>query len=180
MKIKWILYIVAFGLLSACSKEEIDTTNPLMDAQTMVHFLYDLHLYESIINERYASLNESPKIFGQLFDKYQVTAQQFDSAVVWYKFHHEKYMAVYDQVRSMYQQEEAKIKSGIYNYYLPPLPSIWKYYGAFPTNDSTLIRFADFAHYLELPAAEFTTHNRCRYPYVQRLGRKTPYWKIGD
>lgn len=175
-----MLYILVIWLFAACSTDQKDTSNPLMDSQNMVHFLYDLHIYESIINERYASRDASPKIFKQLFDKHHVTAQQFDSAVVWYKFHHDAYMAVYEQVRTMYQDEERKIQSNIYTYYLPAIPSIWKYYGAFPTTDSTLFRFADYAYYLELPAAEFTTHDSCRYPYVQRLGRKTPYWKVGN
>lgn len=183
MRHKWLILFLLQVILffAACSSTPtVTTTNPLLEKETMVSFLTELHLKEAFINERYASGRESSWLFSDLFDRYKVTAQQFDEAILFYKQDHKNYIALYMQVTERLKREEKKIESGIYRYYDPPVTPIWTYYGKFPAADTTLVKYTDYLFYLQLPATELRTHHSRSYPYIQRLSGRTPYWKIGD
>ncbi len=182
MKSWWkIGCIVALFVCAACSpSSDKQTYNPLLHMPTMVQFLTDLHLREAMINENFALRTESAWLFQELFADYHVTSQQFDEAILSYRKDQKLYQELYKLVTAELNATLTKIDKGLLRYYYPPIPSIWTYYGKFPENDSTLVRFTDYAFYLQLPAAEFRTHHSRSYPYIQRLGSKTPFWKIGD
>lgn len=172
-------FILLLFLLFACHAPK-EPQNPLMNVDTMAVFLTELHFYESMVNNRYIDDEKAPIYYRQLFDKHNVTPQQFDSALTWYELHYKQYLSVYQKVRQNFEQETDKIESGIYNHYLPTLPSIWTYYGKAPATDTTWQTLEDFEYYLQLPATELRTNNSSSYPYVERLRSTTPYWKIGN
>lgn len=174
------VFLLIIALLAACQMPKEEPINPLLDAKTMAKFLTELHFYESMVNNRYIQSDQSAHYYQQLFIKHQVTPQQLDSALVWYEHHHKEYLAMYALVRHNFEVEVKKINSGIYNYYLPELPSIWTYYGKAPATDTCWHSFSDFTYYLQLPAPELRTDHCSSHPYVERLGRTTPYWKVGD
>lgn len=173
-------YILIFALLLCACTAPKDNNNPLLEPSFMVDFLFELHLNENIMGEGYISQLESATHYKALFDKYHVTAAQFDSAVVWYEAHRREYIAIYDQLKERYAQELAKIDSGIYHYYNPPVPTIWTYWGILPAAESSSISYAQFTHYLQLPAPKLRTYySRC-YPYIERFAGSAPYWIIGN
>ena len=183
MKNKWTFgwILLVFLACFACTGKSSDTpTNPLLNEQTMLSFLIDLHLNEAFINEHYAPNTESSWLFLDLFNKYHITPQQFDDAILYYKNDHKTYLSIYQQVTEELNKEVKRIDSGIYRYYYPPIPSIWTYYGVIPKSDSTLAKYTDHLFYQQLPAAEFRTNDGCSYPYIKRFRGKAPYWKIGN
>ncbi len=177
-KISKVLFPFLF-LLIACSSPK-KPQNPLLDADAMAQLLTELHFYESMVNNHYISDEQAPIFYRQLFEKHQVTPQQFDSALIWYELHYKQYQTMYAIVRDNFEKETKKINSGIYNYYLPALPSIWAYYGKIPPCDSTWKTLGDLEKYLQLPATELRTDHCSSYPYIERLGSTTPYWKAGN
>lgn len=172
-------YLLALFFLFACHAPK-EPQNPLMNSDTMAVFLTELHFYESMVNNRYIESEQSPLFYRQLFEKHNVTPQQFDSALTWFEFHHKEYMVLYYKIRQNIENELNKINSGIYAYYLPKLPSIWTYYGKAPATDTTWNTLQEFEYYLQLPATELRTNHSSSHPYVERLRSTTPYWKVGN
>lgn len=164
------------GLIMGCTDPK-DPTNPLLQEENMVDFLFDLHMYESMISERYIPKEQSAIHYRAVFDKHHVTAQQFDSALTWYEGHHRIYEKIYVTLKERYDQEIQKIESGIYQYYNPPIPSIWLHWGQIPPTEVPHLSYAQYTYYLQLPASELRTHyGRC-YPYIERFAGSTPFWK---
>lgn len=168
-----------FFLLLACQKPiPQEPQNPLLNEDTMATFLTELHFHECMVSNRYISSENSAFFYQKLFEKYQVTAEDFDNAMMWYEGNYKTYMSMYAKVRANFEKEIKKIKSGIYNDYLPQLPSIWTYYGVVPSCDTTWHTLRDLSVYLELPAPELRTDHCSSHPYVERLRSTTPYWKV--
>lgn len=172
-------YTLVLLLLLACNAPK-EPSNPLLDTDTMARFLTELHFHESMVNNKYIDSDYAHTHYRELFEKYQVTPLQFDSAMSWYEHHYKEYMNMYAKVRSNFEKEIKKINSGIYDYYLPKLPSIWTYYGVVPAADTLCNTLEDLSYYLQLPATELRTNHRGGHPYVERLGGYTPYWKVRD
>lgn len=172
-------FILVLFVLMACQSSK-KPQNPLLDSQTMAQFITELHFYESMVNNRYISDEQAPVYYRQLFEKHSITPQQFDSALVWYELHYKQYLEMYAIVRKNFEKETKKIESGIYNYYLPAIPSIWAYYGHIPANDTAWNTLNELQYYLQLPATELRTYNSRCHPYIERLRGTSPYWKIGN
>lgn len=173
-----LLYLVLTFLLACNAPQE--PQDPLLDSDNMARFLTELHFYESLAGNRYIQEDYAALYYRHLFEKHNVTPQQFDSALIWHEHHYKQYIGMYQKIQKYFEVELDKVESGIYNYYLPKLPSIWTYYGIADVTDTTWHTFKDFEYYLQLPATELRTNNSSSHPYVERLRSTTPYWKIGN
>lgn len=174
-----ILVVALLGLFVACTAPK-DPTNPLFSGDNMLNFLYDLHIYESMISEMYVPKEQSAIHYNRLFDKHHITPQQFDSALTWYEQNRREYEKLYNQLKERYNQEIQKIESGIYQYYLPPIPCIWTYWGVWPKEETWTLSYAQYTYYLQLPASKLRTNNGRCYPYIERFGSRAPFWEWRD
>lgn len=172
--------VVSMVCVACTPSSDKPSNNPLLHMPTMVHFLTDLHLREAMVSENFAVRTEAAWLYQELFNSYHITASQFNEAILLYRNDNKLYQELYKLVTEELHSIERKANKGTLRYYYPPVPSIWTYYGKFPENDSTLVRYSDFAYYLQLPATELRTHHRSSYPYVQGFGSNTPFWKIRD
>ncbi|GHT19530.1 hypothetical protein AGMMS4957_03970 [Bacteroidia bacterium] len=87
----------------------------------MEDVLYDLNLVENAINDNYAVFSgdsvRRQQLLDYVFQKHKITEQTFDTSLVWYNAHLDKYLKINENVEKRYAKvladllaEDAKIK----------------------------------------------------------------------
>jgi hypothetical protein len=110
----------AFGLLllTACNQER---PSYVLSDSRMENVLYDLNLVENAINDNYAVFAgdsaRRQQLLDYVFEKHKITEQTFDTSLVWYNAHLDKYLKINEKVEKRYAKvladlfaEDAKIK----------------------------------------------------------------------
>lgn len=95
--------LAAAVVLCACKRVPDHVIQP----DDMAELLADIHTAESAVDLNYQKFvtDSSRKVVKQaIFKKHGVTAQQFDTSMVWYGAHLDRYMDVYDHVDEILQK----------------------------------------------------------------------------
>ena len=115
---KFIGFLLGLFLLTACSQER---PSYVLSDRRMEDVLYDLNLVENAINDNYAVFSgdsaRRQQLLDYVFQKHKITEQTFDTSLVWYNAHLDKYMKINENVDKRYAKvladllaEDAKIK----------------------------------------------------------------------
>ncbi|SFE80072.1 DUF4296 domain-containing protein [Thermophagus xiamenensis] len=101
-------------LLIACSPNE-KVPKDFPDEDEMAQILADIHYTESIISQARRNLTDNltdddiPGYYRNVLDKYNLSAEQFDSIRDWYSAHPYHYQKVYDKVIVLLSKKEAEL-----------------------------------------------------------------------
>ena len=88
-----LIILSSIVLLASCSKQETNTNNPLIeDSNKMVNFLFDIHLSEALEKEKFIKETESKILYTKIFEKHDVTTEQFDEAILYYTENNNDYL----------------------------------------------------------------------------------------
>lgn len=90
-----IIALVAGGLLAACSGVPSEVIQP----DTMAKIMADMHVGEAVLEQNrsdFASDSSRQRLKMSIFSRYDVNQELFDSSMMWYGRHIEKYSEVYD------------------------------------------------------------------------------------
>ncbi len=104
-----VFVILSVLLIASCSRRP----DYLIGEKEMEALLVDIHKTEAVIESNYSlysSNADKKKLREAVFLRHGVTQEQFDTTLVWYGHHIDKYMQVYDKVveRLKAENEEAK------------------------------------------------------------------------
>ena len=106
LKLSWSVIIFLFLLLSACGNRP----SWVLSEKKMTDVLYDVHMAESEIemNNRIYQINSEKglenrqELLASIFRKHKITEQRFDTSLVWYNSHLERYFKIYDELNKRY------------------------------------------------------------------------------
>ena len=103
MKLKIFLFISGILLILSCSDDptKVSTKN-MIERETFVNVLVDIHIMDAISNEsmyfRHFAPQDSVDFYSSIFQKYNITKAEFDSTVVAYTRQPGLFKEVYDDV----------------------------------------------------------------------------------
>lgn len=98
------MHILCAALLCAACKPGIP--NGVIKPSKMQKLLYDYHVAQSMAENAHDSVNFRRYSYVQaVFDKYNVTAAEFDSSMVWYSTHATYLNDFYKDMRKRYEEE---------------------------------------------------------------------------
>lgn len=151
-----LITIVFITLLAAifagCDKQP----EYVLDKERMTALLYDIQLAEALSKCNFSPMSQKQKLYlyKSVFERHQVTPEQFDSCISWYTRHQNLYTEINKTIIARYGEDIERIKE-----YKAPLkrPLI------LTLTDST--------------ASYFSTSDCCSHPYVERFRCWTPRWK---
>lgn len=152
-----LIILSSIVLLASCSKQEANTNNPLIeDSNKMVNFLFDIHLSEALEKEKFIKETESKILYTKIFEKYDVTTEQFDEAILYYTENNNDYLNVYEKVTNKFNQYLSFSNQNFFTKYPAENLNIWKDYAIFPSGLSKMTQFLPFyicpkPEYLEKP-----------------------------
>ena len=105
--VKVLGVFAAMVLLASCGHKDH------LSAKQMENILFDLHRAEGIIWERGIERGHDEEVrayYQVVMDKYGVTQAQFDSSLVWYTDHPERFNKIYPRVIKRLEAEKAKLE----------------------------------------------------------------------
>ena len=108
--IAFCIIFTMLAFLSACRK----TPAGILDNQKMASLLADIHKGEGVIEvNRKEFRSDSSKIdlLNAIYERHNVTKQDFDTSLDWYGHNMEEYMKVYDEVIEILQNDLDNISS---------------------------------------------------------------------
>ena len=103
--------------LLACGCDQVP--EGIIPQKQMEQVLYDVHLAEGVMEEfpsRYRNLPSKQGLMAGVFAKNNVTKMQFDSSLVYYSSHLDKYMEVYEAVVIRLESERDTFALRLANY----------------------------------------------------------------
>lgn len=112
-----LLIILLTGFALSCSKPKVVMPAEVIPADTMVKILSDMHLAEAAIQMRNLSGHDSlrSEAFGRykyIFEKYKVSATDFEKSFKWYSGEPELFSKIYDSVIVHLSEGQAKAAGG--------------------------------------------------------------------
>ncbi len=153
MKKKLAILSIILLLVTSCKKEETNIDNPLIySTDTMADFLFDIHISEALEKERFLNNTEAKVLYTKIFEKHNVTSEQFDSAIVHYTMHNKEYKRVYEKVTNKINKYLQYSKQAFFNKYPAENVNIWKDYAIFP---KSLYKVTQFLPYYICPKPEY-------------------------
>jgi len=101
---KKFLFILVILIVSISCQHDPTGMNRkyLIPKKKFVNILVDIHIQDAVVGSPYFtqnySRNDSINVYQSIFDKYNVTQQEFDSTITSYTRRPDLYAEVYDQV----------------------------------------------------------------------------------
>ncbi|GHT02519.1 hypothetical protein AGMMS49525_06120 [Bacteroidia bacterium] len=96
-------------LLTACNGRP----GHVLSESKMEDILFDLHLAENAISDNFAIFAgdsvRKQQLLNSVFDKHKVTEQKFDTSLIWYNAHLDKFLKINEHISQRY----ATILSGL-------------------------------------------------------------------
>ena len=141
-----ILFLLIAIIIVGCNS----TPDEVLPKEKMAQLLADIHIGESLVDvERTKFYNDSLKkvVKQSILTKHGVTQEQLDTSFSWYGHHIEEYIAVYDRVIEILDEDLAKLSGSDQNTTVSlegDSVNTWvgKHYYAFsPTSPSQYISF---------------------------------------
>lgn len=116
-------FVIALLFLSfACSSDQVKIPNYVIQPDSMVPILTDLHITDAYlaINRSRESNAVKKTFYKSVFSNHGVSKQDFDTSILFYTAHPEVYEAIYDKVMAelstrmaKYEQEQSQEKARI-------------------------------------------------------------------
>jgi len=91
----------------------------VLSASKMADVLTDMHKLEGSLEAKGISYNQfdlKSKYYNSILEKYDITAAQFDSSVVWYTKNPKKFEKIYEDVNGQLTQLQTDVQKGKYHY----------------------------------------------------------------
>lgn len=113
MKYRIIFYLIALSVIISCTGENLP--DGVLPRKKMVAVLVDIHLAESINNQRYSmsllqdSLPEN--LYLSICKKYNIERADVEKSLLYYGKHTREYVPIYDEVLNVLSEMEVKAKS---------------------------------------------------------------------
>lgn len=111
------LFLIIISLLFSCNnnQQEKDTEKPPIPKDQFIRLLTDLHKTDAYFSATKKNLtNDSilnPKnFFGEVFNKYGVTNEMFQTTVLYYCYRMPEFETIYDQVLQNLNQEKDSLQ----------------------------------------------------------------------
>jgi len=111
------LFLITISFLFSCNNnyQGKDVENPPIPKDKFIHLLRDLHKTDAYFSTTKRNLlNDSilnPKnFFGEVFHKYGVTNEMFQSTVLYYCYRMPEFETIYDQVLQNLNQEKDSLQ----------------------------------------------------------------------
>lgn len=151
-----LIFITIFSLLAATLTCCDGRPDYVLDQDGMTDLLYDIQLAEAMTKFNYlpGGQKQMQYLFKSVFDRHNLTPEQFDSCIAWYTRHPDLYDEINKTIIARYGEEIERIKE----YKAPAkMPLI------LTLRDST--------------PPYFSASDSCSHPYVERLGSWTVRWE---
>lgn len=105
--------MVCSGLASACSKPRVEIPADIIQPDSMVVIMADIHLAEAVIQSRNlnrdsAARQESYRRYRDVFDRHHTDAKFFGESFRWYAAHPDIFYKMYDSVLVKLSEAQGK------------------------------------------------------------------------
>ncbi|MDL2241634.1 DUF4296 domain-containing protein [Bacteroidales bacterium OttesenSCG-928-L03] len=111
MKNKLLPILVLFVVLWGCS----DRPSRILSDKKTEDVLYDLYLADAIKDEHFVIFNNDSArkqaLLDEIFAKHKISEETFDSTLVWYAGHLDKYVKVLERVSARYTEKETALRA---------------------------------------------------------------------
>lgn len=106
------LLIAGIALITACSRQKEEIPSDIMPQDKMIKVLSDVHYTEATIQLRNLNYSDSTRkiaygYYKEIFQKHQITPEQFKESFDWYKKHPEIMNEMYKEVLTHLSEEQA-------------------------------------------------------------------------
>lgn len=109
---KYIIILVTLVLVACSNKPKVP--DYVIPQEEMVNIVVDIHLLDGImtVNRIRKSLvnKDSVNYYNQIFEKYNITQEDFDTSLYFYSHNINEYNDIYEQVLNKLNEIEAKVK----------------------------------------------------------------------
>ena len=109
---KWWIIVMAI-LILACSKNRLP--KGILTEKQITPVLVELHLAESIYNQRFAQQitreNYQEDLYLTILKKYKLDRKIFEASILYYGKHPDKYKPVYDEVLNRLNEMSVKSRA---------------------------------------------------------------------
>ena len=100
-------------ILSSCSREKEEIPSNIMPQKKMIEVLSDVHYTEETIQLKNLNYSDSTRkiaygYYKEVFQKHQITPEQFKESFEWYKSHPEVMNDMYKEIITHLSEEQAK------------------------------------------------------------------------
>ena len=108
------LLLLGIIILSSCSREKEEVPSNIMPQKKMIEVLSDVHYTEATIQLRNLNYSDSTRkiaygYYKEVFQKHQITPEQFKESFEWYKSHPEVMNDMYKEIITHLSEEQAKV-----------------------------------------------------------------------
>ena len=112
MKIRWT-FIMIWVLMTSCGKE---IPKDIIQPDKMEAVLYDYHMAMSMFNNQFHMENhQKNSLMNYVYDKHQITAEVFDSSMVWYTREAQELTAIYERLDKRFKREHNHMETILSN-----------------------------------------------------------------
>lgn len=112
MKPNYLIILIVILLLGSCGRPSW-----VLPENKMEDVLFDIHLADATIDRNYSEFNKDPlrkqELYNSVFQKHNITPQQFDTSLVWYSQNLTKYMKMYERIGDRYNTLSDSLDSWI-------------------------------------------------------------------
>jgi len=93
-------FALAAGVLTACVDQTVQLPDGYIPQEKMVDIMVDIHLVEGARSGTLllGDTNKLPDYYAHIYEKYDITEEQFKTSFDWYSQHPVQLKAVYDEV----------------------------------------------------------------------------------
>ena len=108
-RIRYILFL-AFLILNGGCKEDKGT--PIIKKDRMVEILADIHLVQAVLDQEpmFPQGAKREYYYCNIFERHEVTEEEFDSAITWYAANMDIFEQVYAEVIARLEREKAELE----------------------------------------------------------------------
>jgi len=112
MRIRWTFMII-LALMTSCGKE---IPKGIIQPDKMEDVLYDYHLAMGMFNNQFHMENhQKNSLMNYVYDKHQITAEVFDSSMVWYTREAQELTAIYEKLEKRFNREHNHMETILSN-----------------------------------------------------------------
>lgn len=111
--IKQSFYLLLFILATACVDHTVKLPEGYLTPEEMVPIVVDMHLVEGARSGKLVlgDTNKLPDYYAKVYEKHDVTEQQFKESFKWYTKHPEELKKIYEAAIEKLSILEAEIKA---------------------------------------------------------------------
>jgi hypothetical protein len=109
---KKLLTILLFSLLFSCTKQETSIPEDVLPKDKMAEVLTDFQLAETVVRLQLNykdSITES-SLFDKVFEKHQISKEQFDKSFTFYTKHPTILKEIYDECIVNFTEKQAELQ----------------------------------------------------------------------